>query len=131
MKVDADVIEILKSVETDGNKLRITQKLDRTIYQKVNKTLSGLGGKWSSKEKAHIFEKDVSEIIRQIVETGEYKDLRLTTLQKLPVVIPVFLIKVYQKLTILTMKYNHFYQQYPLESLLLLDKVPYYRIVFL
>ena len=56
---------------------------------------------------------------------------RLTTLQKLPVVIPVFLIKVYQKLSILTMKYNHFYQQYPLESLLLLDKVPYYRIVFL
>lgn len=76
MKVDADVIEILKGVETDGNKLRITQRLDRTVYQKVNKTLSGLGGKWSSKEKAHIFEKDVSEIIRQIVETGEYKDLR-------------------------------------------------------
>lgn len=76
MKVDLDVIEVLKGVETEGNKLRITQKLDRAMYQKVNKTLAGLGGKWSSREKAHVFEKDVSEIIRQVVETGEYKDLK-------------------------------------------------------
>lgn len=76
MKVEADVIEVLKGVETVGNMLRITQKLDRTMYQKVNKTLTGLGGKWSSKEKAHVFEKDVSEIIGQIIETGEYKDLK-------------------------------------------------------
>ena len=76
MKVDADVIEILKGVESDGNKVRIIQKLDRTMYQKVNKTLVGLGGKWSSKEKAHVFEKNVSEIISQILETGEYKDLK-------------------------------------------------------
>ncbi len=76
MKVEPDVIEVLKGVETEGSRLRITQKLDRAMYQKVNKTLAGLGGKWSSREKAHIFEKDVSEIIRQIVETGEYKDLK-------------------------------------------------------
>ena len=76
MKVEADVIEVLMGVETDGNRLRITQKLDRTMYQKVNKTLSGLGGKWNSREKAHVFEKDVSEIISQIVETGEYKDMK-------------------------------------------------------
>lgn len=76
MKVDADVIEVLKGAEIDGNKIRITQRLDRTMYQKVNKTISGIGGKWNTKEKAHIFEKDVSEIISQIVETGEYKDLK-------------------------------------------------------
>ena len=76
MKVEADVIEVLKGVEMDGNRLHITQKLDRTMYQKVNKTLSGLGGKWNSREKAHVFEKDVSEIISQIVETGEYKDMK-------------------------------------------------------
>ena len=76
MKVDADVIEVLKSAECEGNKLRITIKLDRAIYQKVNKTLVGLGGKWSSKEKAHVFEKNVSEIISQVLETGEYKDLK-------------------------------------------------------
>ena len=52
MKVDFDVIEILKGAEADGNKLRITQRLDRAMYQKVNKTIAGLGGKWSAKEKA-------------------------------------------------------------------------------
>lgn len=62
MKVDLDVIEVLKGVETEGNKLRITQKLDRAMYQKVNKTLTGIGGKWSSREKAHVFEKDVAKI---------------------------------------------------------------------
>ncbi len=76
MKVDSDVIEILKGAEIDGNRLRITQRLDRAMYQKVNKTIAGLGGKWSAKEKAHIFEKDVEEIIREVCTSGEYKDIK-------------------------------------------------------
>lgn len=76
MKVDSDVIEILKNAETDGNKLSITQRLSRDMYQKVNKTLSGLGGKYNSKKKAHIFEKDIKGIIGEICITGEYKDLK-------------------------------------------------------
>jgi len=76
LKVDSDVIEILKGAEIDGNRLRITQRLDRAMYQKVNKTIAGLGGKWSAKEKAHIFEKDVEEIIREVCTSGEYKDIK-------------------------------------------------------
>ncbi len=76
MKVDFDVIEILKGAEADGNKLRITQRLDRAMYQKVNKTIAGLGGKWSAKEKAHIFEKDIGEIIKEACASGEYKDIK-------------------------------------------------------
>lgn len=76
MKAETDVIEILKGAEVNGNKIRITQKLDRAMYQKVNRTLTGIGGRWSTKEKAHVFEKDVSEIICQIAETGEYKDIK-------------------------------------------------------
>ena len=76
MKVDFDVIEILKGAETDGNKLRITQRLDRMMYQKVNKIIAGLGGKWSAKEKAHIFEKDIGEIIREVCASGEFKDIK-------------------------------------------------------
>ena len=62
MKVEVNVIEILKGAEVNGNKIRITQKLDRNIYQKINKILLGFGGKWNSKEKAHIFEKDITEM---------------------------------------------------------------------
>lgn len=76
MKVDFDVIEILKGAEVDGNKLRITQRLDRAMYQKVNKTIAGLGGKWSAREKAHIFEKDIEEIIGEVCASGEYKDIK-------------------------------------------------------
>lgn len=76
MKVDSDVIEILKGAEADGNRLRITQRLDRAMYQKVNKTIAGLGGKWSAKEKAHIFEKDIGEIIKEACASGEYKDIK-------------------------------------------------------
>ena len=76
MKVDFDVIEILKGAEADGNKLRITQRLDRAMYQKVNKTIAGLGGKWSAREKAHIFEKDIEEIIGEVCASGEYKDIK-------------------------------------------------------
>lgn len=76
MKVDFDVIEILKGAEADGNRLRITRRLDRAMYQKVNKTIAGLGGKWSAKEKAHIFEKDIGEIIKEVCASGEYKDIK-------------------------------------------------------
>lgn len=74
MKIKTEIIEVLKSAEIDGNKLRITAKLDRGTYQETNKVLTALGGKWRSSAKAHIFEKDIADIIGEIIESGEYTD---------------------------------------------------------
>ena len=52
------MIEVLsnpESLEFDGDKLRITAQLERSLYMKVNKVLEALGGKWNRSAKAHIF----------------------------------------------------------------------------
>lgn len=76
MKVEKEIVEILKNADVSGNTVRIKDKLDRTTYKAVNDVLAGLGGKWSSKMKAHVFEKDIGEAIKEIVETGEFLDLK-------------------------------------------------------
>lgn len=57
--------------ETSGNNLFLTGQLDRALYVKTNKIIEACGGKWSKKEKAHVFESDASDRISQILMTGE------------------------------------------------------------
>lgn len=76
MKIEKQVIDVLASAEIEGNKLRLTAQLDRALYQKVAKVLLSIGGKWSSKEKAHIFKEDVETIISNMLLTGEYTDVK-------------------------------------------------------
>lgn len=82
-QIDSDVLEILAGIECEGNAARITQQLDRKMYVRVNKVLEALGGKWSRKAKAHLFEAFDSfegaiaaTIIGDAVTTGEYIDER-------------------------------------------------------
>lgn len=72
MKIDESLIKILAAAETDGNILKLTTQLDRITYQKINKVLIAVGGKWNSSKKAHVFKEPVEEIIQNIIHTGEY-----------------------------------------------------------
>lgn len=76
MKIEKQVIDVLASAEIEGNKLRLTAQLDRALYQKVAKVLLSIGGKWNSKEKAHIFKEDVETMISNMLLTGEYTDVK-------------------------------------------------------
>lgn len=76
MKIEKQVIDVLASAEVEGNKLRLTAQLDRALYQKVAKVLLSIGGKWNSKEKAHIFKEDVETMISNMLLTGEYTDAK-------------------------------------------------------
>lgn len=76
MKIEKQVIDVLASAEIEGNKLRLTAQLDRALYQKVAKVLLSIGGKWNSKEKAHIFKEDVETMISNMLLTGEYTDAK-------------------------------------------------------
>lgn len=56
MKIRDEIINILSSGNCIDNKFYLPQmQLDRKLYTDVNKILEQLGGKWSKKEKAHIF----------------------------------------------------------------------------
>lgn len=77
MKVENDVIGVLKNAVIDENCLRITEQLDRKLYQKTAKVLNAMGGKWVSSKKATVFPEgtDIERTIAQIAETGVFKSL--------------------------------------------------------
>jgi predicted RNA methylase len=71
MRVDDAVLEVLSRAETSGNALTLIGQLDRAMYTKVNKVLEAAGGKWDRKAKAHLFDKEASERVDEIILTGE------------------------------------------------------------
>lgn len=71
MRVDDAVLEVLSRADTNGNALTLIGQLDRAMYTKVNKVLEAAGGKWDRKAKAHLFDKEASERVDEIILTGE------------------------------------------------------------
>jgi len=71
MKIKEHILKILSDSRLDGNKLFLQGTLNRKDYTDTNKVLESAGGKWSKKEKAHIFEGDAEERLEQILLTGE------------------------------------------------------------
>lgn len=77
-KLDDEVIRALSSMEINGNKARLNGQLSRSIYTRTNKALEAIGGKWISKEKAHVFGEgvDVSARIEEAIISGEVTDTK-------------------------------------------------------
>jgi len=71
MNIDNKVLDVLSNASMNGNALQLTGQLDRTLYVSVNKVLELAGGKWSRKEKAHIFESDAADVMDSIILTGK------------------------------------------------------------
>lgn len=71
MKVPTDVIAVLGHAQTDGQKLILTGTLDRSLYLAADKVIQAAGGKWSRKERAHLFDGDAIDAIEQVILTGE------------------------------------------------------------
>ena len=72
MRIDESAMKVLEQCRVDGNKLFLPPtQLDRKLYEKVNKALDAMGGKWNRSAKAHLFPENPSELIEQALETGE------------------------------------------------------------
>ena len=76
MRIEQNIISILAKCEVEGKTLKITEQLDRKAYAQLNKVLTAIGGKWNASKKAHIFKEDVSEMIENIINTGEYSCIK-------------------------------------------------------
>jgi type I restriction-modification system DNA methylase subunit len=75
MKISNDVANVLANSRIEENKLYLPEgQLERKLYVDVNKVLVSIKGKWSKKEKAHLFPSSPPEIIEKILLTGEYID---------------------------------------------------------
>lgn len=67
-QIDIEVLRVLASLNIEDNEVRITEDLDRKLYLSVNKVLTRIGGKWNRKAKAHIFEKNPTELLNAILD---------------------------------------------------------------
>jgi len=51
-------------------------QLERTLYQKVNKVLELMGGKWNRKTRGHVFDGDPTDKLEAVLLTGEIIDAK-------------------------------------------------------
>ncbi len=63
-------IEALRSAEIGDRTVVLVGQLDRNVYVEVNKALERSGGKWSRKDKAHVFASDPREALAPVLGTG-------------------------------------------------------------
>lgn len=75
IETDEKVQDVLDRCTIEGNNVFLPKDLERDIYLKVNKKLSGIGGKWNRKEKAHVFPTDPSELMGRVLK-GEVINLK-------------------------------------------------------
>jgi len=69
-----DVLTILKRSAIDGHILKLPGQLDRPIYERVDKVLRALGGKWNRKAKGHAFAFNPRELLGEAIDVGAYID---------------------------------------------------------
>lgn len=81
MRISEDVMEILSELDFDNEAnlvKRIKAQLTRPMYEKVNKVLELLGGKWNRKANGHVFPSQspgtIEELISGVIMTGEVVD---------------------------------------------------------
>lgn len=71
MRIANDVLATLGAAETAGSALKLTGRLDRSLYERTNKVLEAAGGKWNRKAQAHLFNGEAADRIDQIILSGE------------------------------------------------------------
>ena len=75
LKVEPEVIDILAKSNVDDAILYLPEvQLERKLYEKVNKVLVILGGKWNRSKRGHIFEESPADAIDTLLLTGEIFD---------------------------------------------------------
>jgi predicted RNA methylase len=78
VKLTADILTVLTDrTEINGNRLVLTgPRMDPRLYQRVNEVLEAVGGRWTSREGAHLFPVDAAEALAPVVATGTVVTLR-------------------------------------------------------
>lgn len=65
-----DVISVLDAAQIADTHLVLTGQLNRDLYLRTNAALEALGGKWSKRDKAHVFDGSPAEAIENAILTG-------------------------------------------------------------
>lgn len=72
MKISAEVLRVMGGMVVSGNAVTIPgPPLERKLYEATDKVLEALGGAWSRKAKAHVFDGDPEDALAMALATGE------------------------------------------------------------
>jgi predicted RNA methylase len=75
-RIDTEVLLALRQARTEDTGLWLTGQLERKLYERVNKVLEALGGRWSRKLKRHVFDGQAADLLGDVLTTGEYVDMK-------------------------------------------------------
>jgi hypothetical protein len=72
LKFDNDVLEVVRAMEWNetGTLGKLIGQLDRKLYEKVNKAIEAMGGKWNRSAKAHVFKSDPRPQVEGLLTNG-------------------------------------------------------------
>ena len=71
-QIDEATLGILSLCEIEGYSIRLPHiQLERKQYLAVNEILGAMGGKWTRKIKAHVFDDDPTARLEEVLLTGE------------------------------------------------------------
>lgn len=77
--IDTDAQEVIAAGRWEGETYFLPDRqLDRPLYQKVDKALRALGGKWDRKARGHVFPADMREQLQAALSAGEVVDTKKT-----------------------------------------------------
>ena len=78
-KLSDEILGVLAKSKIDGCNFYLppsAARLDRKVYLEVNKILENVGGLWTKAAKCHVFDKDPTEYINNILSTGFFEDYK-------------------------------------------------------
>jgi len=76
IKFDDDVSAVLRQMTVSGNIATLPGQLERKLYERTDKALKALGGKWDRKAGGHVFGEDPRPLLGQAIEAGEVVDVK-------------------------------------------------------
>jgi 16S rRNA G966 N2-methylase RsmD len=71
MKITDDVLAVLSGLTFADSTAKIEKQIDRKLYEKTNKVLESLGGKWNRGKKCHVFPSNAQDLVESVMLTGE------------------------------------------------------------
>lgn len=79
IQIDDDVADVLRRGTWAGSLFVLPAgQLDRKLYERVDKVLRALGGKWNRSQRGHIFGIDAKETMVQALDQGHVVDQKKT-----------------------------------------------------
>jgi predicted RNA methylase len=76
VRIDDDVLEVLRRARITGGRLTLPHQLERKIYVRVDRVLKAMGATWNRKMQAHLFEEHAADVIDDALATGVVVDHR-------------------------------------------------------